>query len=87
MAIEAIKDSIRKTYGRKGEVIVQMNLKAVDHTLENLHEIPVPDKVTSEVGLLPPVVKESPDFVEKVLGEIIAGRGDDLPVSAFPIDG
>ncbi len=86
-AINAIKDSIRKTYGKKGDVIVQMNLTAVDNTLDNLHEVQVPDKVTAKTELLPPVSKGAPEFVQKVLGEIIAGRGDDLPVSAFPIDG
>jgi pyruvate-ferredoxin/flavodoxin oxidoreductase len=86
-AIEAIKDSIRKTYGKKGEVIVQMNLKAVDNTLEHLHEVEVPKEVSSATSLKAPVPAGSPDFVEKVLGEIIAGRGDDLPVSAFPVDG
>jgi pyruvate-ferredoxin/flavodoxin oxidoreductase len=86
-AIEAIKDSIRKTYGKKGEVIVQMNLKAVDNTLEHLHEVEVPKEVSSATSLKAPVPSGSPDFVEKVLGEIIAGRGDDLPVSAFPVDG
>ncbi len=86
-AIEAIKDSIKKTYGKKGEVIVQMNLKAVDNTLENLYEVAVPKEITSSLRLKAPVPAGSPDFVEKVLGEIIAGRGDDLPVSAFPVDG
>ncbi len=86
-AINAIKDSIKKTYGKKGDVIVQMNLTAVDNTLENLHEVNVPGEITAKKGLLPPVSKDAPEFVEKVLGEIIAGRGDDLPVSAFPIDG
>jgi len=86
-AIEAIKDSIKKTYGKKGEVIVQMNLKAVDNTLDHLHEVTVPKEVTSTTHLKAPVPAGSPDFVEKVLGEIIAGRGDDLPVSAFPVDG
>lgn len=86
-AIEAIKDSIKKTYGKKGEVIVQMNLKAVDNTLEHLHEVAVPKEVSSATSLKAPVPAGSPDFVEKVLGEIIAGRGDDLPVSAFPVDG
>ncbi len=86
-AIEAIKDSIKKTYGKKGEVIVQMNLKAVDNTLDHLHEVSVPKEVTSTTNLKAPVPAGSPDFVEKVLGEIIAGRGDDLPVSAFPVDG
>ena len=86
-AIEAIKDSIKKTYGKKGEVIVQMNLKAVDNTLDNLYEVEVPSQVSSETSLKAPVPAGSPDFVEKVLGEIIAGRGDDLPVSVFPVDG
>lgn len=86
-AIEAIKDSIKKTYGRKGDVIVQMNLKAVDNTLEHLYEVEIPTEVTSKTSLKAPVPAGSPDFVEKVLGEIIAGRGDDLPVSAFPVDG
>ena len=86
-AIEAIKDSIKKTYGRKGEVIVQMNLQAVDNTLENLYEVKFAQQVTSKTKIKDPVPAGSPDFVEKVLGEIIAGRGDDLPVSAFPIDG
>ena len=86
-AIEAIKDSIRKTYGKKGDTIVQMNLTAVDNTLENLHKVTIPKKITAKTTLLPPVSKDAPDFVKKILGEIIAGRGDDLPVSAFPIDG
>ncbi len=86
-AIEAIKDTIKKTYGKKGEVIVQMNLNAVDNTLENLYEVTVPATVSSKYQLKRPVPAGCPDFVEKVLGEIIAGRGDDLPVSAFPADG
>jgi len=86
-AIEAIKDSIRYSYGKKGEVIVQMNLQAVDHTLVNLHEVSIPKEATSTTHLKAPVPASAPDFVEKVLGEIIAGRGDDLPVSAFPVDG
>lgn len=86
-AIEAIKESIKKTYGKKGDAIVQMNLKAVDNTLAHLYEVEVPAEVSSQTNLKAPVPAGSPDFVEKVLGEIIAGRGDDLPVSAFPIDG
>jgi pyruvate-ferredoxin/flavodoxin oxidoreductase len=86
-AIESIKDSIRKTYGRKGEVIVQMNIQAVDNTLENLHEVTVPAEVTSKLRMAEPVTAGAPAFVKDVLGEIIAGRGDYLPVSAFPLDG
>jgi pyruvate-ferredoxin/flavodoxin oxidoreductase len=86
-AIKAIKDSIRKTYGRKGEEIVQMNLKAVDHTLEHLHEIKVPAQATSRIEMPPTVSPKAPKFVREVLGTIIANRGDELPVSAFPCDG
>ncbi|HEY4984941.1 MAG TPA: pyruvate:ferredoxin (flavodoxin) oxidoreductase, partial [Verrucomicrobiae bacterium] len=87
-AIEAIKYSIKKTYGKKGEEVVQMNLKAVDHTLEHLHEVPVADcKVNGTGGLLPPITPDAPRFVQDVLGKLASGLGDDLPVSAFPNDG
>jgi pyruvate-ferredoxin/flavodoxin oxidoreductase len=86
-AIEAIKDSIRKTYDKKGEEIVRMNLKAVDQTLERLYEVCAPERVDSEFELAPPVPAAAPSFVRDVLGEIIAGRGNDLPVSALPCDG
>ncbi|MHB8523522.1 MAG: pyruvate:ferredoxin (flavodoxin) oxidoreductase [Limisphaerales bacterium] len=86
-AIAAIKDSIRKAYGKKGNEIVQMNLDAVDQTLAHLHEVKVPDHAGSRVEMRPPVPDAAPVFVRKVLGTIIAGRGDELPVSAFPADG
>ncbi len=86
-AIEEIKSSIRKTYGRKGENVVEMNLRAVDHTLAHLFEVPVPATVTSAITMRPPVPPNAPEFVRNVLGEIIAGRGDLLPVSAMPVDG
>ena len=86
-AIGRIKDAIKKTYGVKGEEIVKKNWAAVDQTLANLHEIKVPEKATSTVEMPPPVPEEAPEFVRKVLGEIIAGRGDDVPSSALPIDG
>ncbi len=86
-AIKAIKDAIVKTYGIKGDKVVNMNLGAVDNTLENLHQVAIPGKSTAEFDLHPPVPAESPEFVRNVLGKIIAGAGDDLPVSAFPVDG
>lgn len=86
-AIEQIKQSIRKTYGKKGAVIVETNLKAVDNTLANLYEVQLPTEVKSKSKLVASVPETSPDFVKDVLGHIIAGRGDDLPVSAFPVDG
>jgi pyruvate-ferredoxin/flavodoxin oxidoreductase len=85
--IEAIKDSIRKTYGKKGEEIVRMNLKAVDQTLERLYEAQIPERAEGKIELSPPVPPAAPPFVRDVLGEIIAGRGNELPVSALPCDG
>lgn len=86
-SITAIKKAIQKTYGRKGDEVVQMNLKAVDNTLVHLHEVKVPDRVTGNIEMSPSVPKEAPEFVQNVLGKIIAGRGDELPVGAFPEDG
>ncbi|MCB4757050.1 MAG: pyruvate:ferredoxin (flavodoxin) oxidoreductase, partial [Elusimicrobia bacterium] len=86
-AVAAIKDSIRKTYGKKGEEIVQMNFNAVDQTLANLHEVKVPGKVTSLIKEKPTVSSKAPEFVQRVLAPIMAGKGDDLPVSAFSPDG
>jgi pyruvate-ferredoxin/flavodoxin oxidoreductase len=86
-AIEKIKAAIQKTYGKKGQELVERNFAAVDSALAHLHEVPVPTAVTSKLELLPPVSKDAPDFVQRVTGAMIAGHGDDLPVSAFPPDG
>ena len=86
-AIAAIKDSIRNAYSKKGEEIVQMNLAAVDQTLAHLHEIKVPDRIGSKIEIRKPVASDAPQFVRDVLGPMIAGRGDCVPVSALPCDG
>ncbi len=86
-AIEAIKNSISKTYGKKGDQIVQQNFAAVDQTLANLFEVRVPENVTSTITLPPIVSDQAPDFVKNVTAQIIAGFGDALPVSALPNDG
>lgn len=86
-AISEIKKAIQKTYGKKGEEVVQKNLKAVDMSLEHLHEVKVPAVADSKSTRLPPVTPGAPAFVRDVLGMIVEGRGDDLPVSAMPIDG
>ena len=86
-AIAAIKRSIRKSYGKRGESVVQQNFKAVDETLADLYEVAVPDQVTSDFDLRPAVPAAAPDFVQKVTARILAGEGDLLPVSAFPPDG
>ncbi|MFH2203901.1 MAG: pyruvate:ferredoxin (flavodoxin) oxidoreductase [Elusimicrobiota bacterium] len=86
-AIKAIKDAIEKTYGKKSSEVVKKNFAAVDQAIANMTEVKVPEKVTSELVPEPPIPEEAPDFVKKVTGEIVAGRGDLLPVSAFPVDG
>ncbi|MBE9055608.1 pyruvate:ferredoxin (flavodoxin) oxidoreductase [Sphaerospermopsis sp. LEGE 08334] len=88
-AIEQIKKSIRKSYGKKGEEIVQMNIQAVDKTLDNLYEITTKEKTTQSPITSPqsPIPDYAPVFVRDVLGKIIAREGDDLPVSALPCDG
>jgi pyruvate-ferredoxin/flavodoxin oxidoreductase len=86
-AIAAIKNSIKKTYGRKGDDVVQQNFDAVDQTVANLHEVQVPGRATSSIAMPPVVSDEAPDFVKNVTAKIIAGFGDDLPVSLMPVDG
>ncbi len=86
-AIAEIKHAIEKSYGKRGEAVVQRNFQAVDQTLENLFEVKVPAQVTSSQTRRPPVPAEAPQFVQDVLGKIINMEGDNLPVSAFPVDG
>ncbi len=86
-AILAIKEAIRKTYGKLGDAVVQKNFNAVDTTLAQLSEVRVPEQITSTFDILPPVSSRAPAFVRDVLGAVIAGRGDTLPVSAMPSDG
>ena len=87
-AIGHIKDSIKKTYGKKGGgAIVDRNNAAVDGALASLHEVKVPGKATSTLQMVPPVPDNAPAFVKDVLGMMIANRGDELPVSAMPCDG
>jgi pyruvate-ferredoxin/flavodoxin oxidoreductase len=86
-AIEAIRHSIRETYGKKGEEIIQRNMRAVDETLAGLFEIKVPQKVTSQIEIPPPFSAEANKYERDVLGTIYAGHGDEIPVSAFPADG
>ncbi|MBM3181554.1 MAG: pyruvate:ferredoxin (flavodoxin) oxidoreductase [Chloroflexi bacterium] len=86
-AIEEIKHAIEKTYGKRGEAVVKMNFEAVDATIANLHEVKVPAKVSSKMTRRSSVPKDAPDFVRNVLGPMISFDGDDLPVSAMPVDG
>ncbi|MCJ7466485.1 MAG: pyruvate:ferredoxin (flavodoxin) oxidoreductase [Maribacter sp.] len=86
-AIRKIKKAILKTYGHKGDKMVQMNFNAVDKSLENLQKVIYPKKTTNVRGLKPMMTGTDDPFVKEILGKILAGKGDQLPVSAFPIDG
>lgn len=86
-AIAEIKKSIKKTYWKRGEAVINKNFEAVDQTLANLHEVKVPGTITSTITRRPSVPENAPEFVKNVLGKIIGLEGDELPVSAFPVDG
>lgn len=86
-AIQRIKDAIVKSYSKKGDKIVKMNFDAVDQSLENLQKVIYPLKSTNERELKPMMTGTEDPFVKEILGKILAGMGDELPVSAFPIDG
>ena len=86
-AIARIKDTITKTYGKRGETILKRNFAAVDGALSALHKVEVPSEVTSKYHLTAGFQGEAEPFVLNVLGEIMAGNGDRLPVSAMPVDG
>jgi pyruvate-ferredoxin/flavodoxin oxidoreductase len=86
-AITKIKNSIDKTYGKKGKQIVDMNNLAVDNALANLFEVTVPTVVQSSIAMKPVVKGAFDDFVKDITAKLIAGDGDELPVSAIPVDG
>jgi len=86
-AIDQIKQAIIKTYGKKGDKIVQMNIDAVDASVGAMYRVNVPAQVTSKVKMIDPVPAQAPDFVRNVLGLMIAQKGEMLPVSAMPVDG
>jgi pyruvate-ferredoxin/flavodoxin oxidoreductase len=86
-AVEAIKKAIVKSYGKAGEKVVNMNYQAVDAALANLQEVAVPAAAGSDKRMKPAVGDDVPEFVKKVTGQIIEGKGDKIPVSALPVDG
>ncbi|OAD18668.1 Pyruvate-flavodoxin oxidoreductase, EKR domain protein, partial [Candidatus Thiomargarita nelsonii] len=86
-AIGQIKKAVEKTYGKKGQKVVDRNFQAIDATLAKLQKVEVPAEVTSTIEKQPPVSDRAPEFIRNVIGEIVAGRGDKLPVSQLPVDG
>jgi pyruvate-ferredoxin/flavodoxin oxidoreductase len=86
-AIEAIKESIRTTYGKRGETVLNRNFAAVDASLAALREVKIPGRAESRLTRRPIVPAAAPDFVQRVTAMMLDGRGDLLPVSAMPVDG
>jgi pyruvate-ferredoxin/flavodoxin oxidoreductase len=86
-AIAKIKEAAEKTYGKKGPAVVQQNFMAIDASIANMHQVEVQDSASSTFEQIPPVTANAPEFIQKVVGEIIAERGDSIPVSMIPADG
>jgi len=86
-AVAAIKKAIKKSYGRYGDKVVEMNNQAVDAGMTEFAEVKYPSQVTSKFAMPPVVSADAPQFVKEVTAEIMAGRGDAIPVSKMPIDG
>ena len=86
-AIAHIKKAIEKTYGKRGAEVVRRNFQVVDASLAHLHEVQVPAAVTTERRRPPVLTGDAPEFVQRVTAVLAAGKGDSLPVSAFPVDG
>ena len=86
-AVARVKEAIERTYGRRGQKVVDANLAAVDRALESLARVEVPQRVSATAVPPPPVPEDAPDFVRRVTAVMMAGHGDELPVSALPVDG
>jgi pyruvate-ferredoxin/flavodoxin oxidoreductase len=86
-AVSSIKDAIKKSYGKAGEKVLEMNYKAVDAGLNNFYEVKVPTKASSKLKMAAAVSSKAPKFVRDVTGVMVAGLGDSLPVSKMPADG
>jgi len=86
-AIAAIKKAIVKTYGKRGDAVVAKNIQAVDMSLSQMYEVKTPARVSSTFDRRPAVPAEAPEFVQRVTSLMLLGEGDQLPVSALPVDG
>ena len=84
---DAIRGSICKAYASKGADVLEKNYRAVDTALAGLREVPLPSILREDEPMAPPIPDDAPFFMRRVIGALIAGRGDDLPVSAVPADG
>lgn len=86
-AIRSIKEQVSKTYKKWGDFVLEMNYASVEKALDNIVEVPVPEKVTSEIHIQPKIPPNAPDFIRNVISVISFQKGDQVPVSAMPPDG
>jgi pyruvate-ferredoxin/flavodoxin oxidoreductase len=86
-SLKMIELAVEDTYGSKGQTVVDMNIKAANLARERIHQVKLPEKATSKIGMIPPVPESAPEFVKDVTAMMIAKKGDELPVSALPEDG
>jgi pyruvate-ferredoxin/flavodoxin oxidoreductase len=86
-ALKMIELAVEDTYGDKGKAVVDMNIRAASLAAERIQKVELPAKATSKIHMHPPVPAEAPEFVRKVTAEMIAYRGDGIPVSLMPVDG
>jgi len=86
-AMKMTQLAVEDTYGDKGQAVVDMNIKGANLAVERIHKVEIPAAATSEISQIPPVPAHAPEFVQQVTAEMIARRGDDLPVSKLPEDG
>ncbi len=86
-ALELIKKFTQKTYGKKGQEVVDMNIKAIDMASSAIQKVDVPSSTSGDIHMKAPVPADAPQFVKEVTGELIAGRGDAVPTSKLPLDG
>jgi pyruvate-ferredoxin/flavodoxin oxidoreductase len=86
-AIQMLKDAVEHSYGKRGGAVVEMNMRAIEIGAQKTELVPLPAKASSPIRMRPPVPAAAPEFVQKVTAEIIANRGNQLPVSALPADG
>lgn len=86
-AIAKIKASVEKDFGKRGHTVVERNFAAIDRSLAELHQVSVPESITSSQTREQTIPDDAPDFVKRVTARLMAGEGDLLPVSALPVDG
>jgi pyruvate-ferredoxin/flavodoxin oxidoreductase len=86
-AIGHIKAAVSKTYGTRGQAIVERNFAAIDASLAALQRVEVPAVATATARRQHTIPDDAPEFVKRVTALLMAGDGDLLPVSALPVDG